>query len=476
MHGELFPYPHQALIFLALFGAFLLASPRIESASCRLSRSLPARRLARNVNLVLIAIAIVALLLRLTAFAIGGIVAAISSPDSKGYVQLAEGLRAGCGFARLLHGACASADIVRTPGYPAFLALMPSLTFAIVVQSILAAGVCLLVGLLVKRIWGGKAAILACLLVCLDAASTYTTAQIMTDATFASLLALWTVLVLAGLRTDEVRKKSEALAFLSGILLAAAFLTRPIGLVLTVVAPLPFVLITNCSWRRRVILALLAVAIPATTIVVWTARNYNCCQLESFSAVPSASFYYYRSAGVLSYESGREVSSEIKDLEQAEGQSLVRVTDGDPDAPSPMTATMARQMAAQARNIILHHPVAYIAVTALRFAYLAFWSVLVPTFMVSHHLISTVLANLFVFAQLLISAGLWAGITLAIRDWTRNISRDTSLVLFPFLVAILMLGLAAGPEANVRFRVPAVPLLAIVAAVGWMRKINQKAV
>ncbi len=73
--------------------------------------------------------------------------------DSIGYIQLAEGLRSGCGFARMINGVCAPADIVQTPRYPAFLALMPNLSFAIMVRSLLAAGVCLLVGLLVKGLW-----------------------------------------------------------------------------------------------------------------------------------------------------------------------------------------------------------------------------------------------------------------------------------------------------------------------------------
>jgi hypothetical protein len=473
VRGELFPYPHQAIIFLALFVSFLLTAPRIKSACTRLSRSHPVSSLADRTNLALIAIAVAALLLRLISFAIGGTAAAIAAPDSKGYIQLADGLRSGCGFARLIHGACATADIVRTPGYPAFLAMMPSLTFAIVVQAVFAAGVCLLVGLTVKRIWGGGAAMLVSLLICLDVVSIYATSQVMTDGVFQSLLALYLVVVLAGLVANETHRSAAGFAFASGILLAAAFLTRPIGLTLFVVAPLLFALMTTASLRRRIALALLTVAVPASTIVVWTARNYDCCQLASFSAVPAASLYYYRAAGVLSYESGHEVSSEIKQLEQAEGQSLVRVTDGDPDAPSPMTATMARQMTARARAIISQDPVAYIAVTAVRFAYLAFWSVLVPTSAARHSAMKTLLANVLVLAQLLVSAGLWAGVVLAIRDWTRNITRRTSLVLLPLAVALLMLGLAAGPEANARFRVPAVPALAILGAVGWIGRTTE---
>jgi hypothetical protein len=68
--------------------------------------------------------------------------------DSPRYLELAEGMRAGCGFARWI-GHCASAEVLRTPGYPFFFALVPNVRTAVAVQGVIGAAVCLMVGLFV---------------------------------------------------------------------------------------------------------------------------------------------------------------------------------------------------------------------------------------------------------------------------------------------------------------------------------------
>src|ERR1700722_11599486 len=89
------------------------------------------------------------LLLALTAIAIrliplirGSTDFAILPPDSIQYLQLAHGLRHGCGFARLINGVCANPEILRTPGYPMLLATQPGIRSVLVVQSVMAGTLC----------------------------------------------------------------------------------------------------------------------------------------------------------------------------------------------------------------------------------------------------------------------------------------------------------------------------------------------
>ena len=103
-------------------------------------------------------IAVLALVLRLAPLLRGGVV---MDPDSNRYIELAQGLEHGCGFARWLNGSCAPAETVRTPGYPLFLAAMPTLRTAILVQGLAGAAVCLLIGLYVREGWGLAAAVAA---------------------------------------------------------------------------------------------------------------------------------------------------------------------------------------------------------------------------------------------------------------------------------------------------------------------------
>src|ERR1700687_6095686 len=46
------------------------------------------------------------------------------TPDSVGYVALAHGLLQGCGFAVWTRGTCGPPEVLRTPGYPVFIALL----------------------------------------------------------------------------------------------------------------------------------------------------------------------------------------------------------------------------------------------------------------------------------------------------------------------------------------------------------------
>ena len=63
---------------------------------------------------------------------------------------------------------------------------------------------------------------------------------------------------------------------------------------------------------------------------------------------------------------------------------------------------------------------------------------------------------------------LWSGIFRFVLHFDRN-SADV-LVLYPLILGLSMIALAAGPEAvDFRLRVPSIPFLAIVAAVGWFR-------
>src|SRR5260370_10129765 len=81
-------------------------------------------------------IALVSLLVRLAPLIRPGIGWATTS-DSIGYIHLANGLVAGCGFARAVFGRCLQAELVRTPGYPLYLALFPSMRAALAVQAVL---------------------------------------------------------------------------------------------------------------------------------------------------------------------------------------------------------------------------------------------------------------------------------------------------------------------------------------------------
>ncbi|MBV8358304.1 MAG: hypothetical protein JO189_10260 [Deltaproteobacteria bacterium] len=80
---------------------------------------------------------------------------------------------------------------------------------------------------------------------------------------------------------------------------------------------------------------------------------------------------------------------------------------------------------------------------------------------------SSIVLLLLVALQLVMIGFTWAGVMLALKRQARLRSPLGRCVLLAFAIVILILLLASGPEAVARFRIPATPLLALLAGVGW---------
>jgi hypothetical protein len=62
----------------------------------------------------------------------------------------------------------------------------------------------------------------------------------------------------------------------------------------------------------------------------------------------------------------------------------------------------------------------------------------------------------------------WGGVARDLIHMDRTSSKEAACVLIPLGAVVLMLACAVGPAAHARFRVPAVPFLAMLAGVGWL--------
>jgi hypothetical protein len=73
-----------------------------------------------------------------------------------------------------------------------------------------------------------------------------------------------------------------------------------------------------------------------------------------------------------------------------------------------------------------------------------------------------------IFAEfaMLITAWVGAGIALA-RIVHRGLSRSAALILIPLCAALLLIAAAFPASEGDRYRIPAMPMLALVAAFGW---------
>ena len=77
------------------------------------------------------------------------------------------------------------------------------------------------------------------------------------------------------------------------------------------------------------------------------------------------------------------------------------------------------------------------------------------------------LLSVFVAVQVPLTIFMWIGVGITLKQIRRQPRGQLPLILIALGVAFVMLLIGAGPQAIARFRLPAVPFLAILAGVGW---------
>jgi len=313
----------------------------------------------------------------------------------------------------------------------------------------------------------------SCGLIGLDVPSIVASNSLLTETLFTSLVTAAILLQLEAVLRDVIDVQAIASVFIAGLFIGLATLVRPIGEVLIVVAPLPAIFLGGLAPTKRIALALLAVSVPLVIIAGWSYRNWDRRGLWRFSTIAALDTYYYRAAGVLAYENGRSFE-EVR-------TELVRSTGNSEEALSP---EITEDLSRQGRAILRSHPGAF-CIVALRGFLKSAFSVdrcglrILCGFETPRReadagisekilsILSSPLLSLVLLMEYCLLAFTWAGAALALWCLRDSPSGNKALCMIPLFAAVLLLAAAAGPEGYDRFRVPAMPLLAIVAASGW---------
>ena len=429
---------------------------------------------------ILWAIALLALALRLAPLLRPGADWAMANVDSARYVELADGMRAGCGFARLLNGHCGPPEVFRTPGYPLLLAAITSLRLVVALQAIIGAALCLGVGYFVHRLWDLRSAVVAEVLLATDLPSIMQSSRILSDTLFQGLLTCAVILEIAVIARGLWDRRALATVVAASALLAFAILVRPVGLLLPIIAPLALIFLPAIDWRTRSAAMLLVFAIPALATAGWAARNARRTGVWTFSTIAAVNLYYFRAGGVVWYRGHQDFSAVMDALARRLGYPNANDY---PDTP----ASLAPRMTSDAIHILLNDPAGTVSMTARSF----FWLAVVPdrgglnellgtnagatSYLAAtgeigarlKQLVHSPLLTVLVLLQLILTAFTWIGAALAVIRLRGRPRREIAVVLIPLGVALVMILLASGAEAYARYRMPAIPLLAIVAGVGW---------
>jgi hypothetical protein len=238
-------------------------------------------------------------------------------------------------------------------------------------------------------------------------------------------------------------------------------------------------LLPRIGRRRSISLGLLALAIPSLLIFGWMARNDLRTGIWTLSTDGPLDLYYFKAAGIEWYRSDKSFQTVQEDFGREIGWPMQNFE----DAP----ASLQREMTHRAFEIMRNDPLASIIMTLRCFGWLA----VVPvrgsldeflgtkagadsylaasgnvTARIKQMLRSPLLTSL-VTLQFILSVFVWVGVARALAGLSHKSSLERILVLVPFALIVLFLLLSSGPESMARYRMPATPMMAIVAASGW---------
>ncbi|MFA5275466.1 MAG: glycosyltransferase family 39 protein [Candidatus Omnitrophota bacterium] len=373
-------------------------------------------------NKYIITIIAFAILIKFGLFAIGTMRVPDSKfdPDTVDYLNTASTLYSDFSFASKDSNGVLKPHVLRTPGYPIFLAIVHNLMkvplsgviFLQVLLTILAAFILYKTTIQIDE----RLAVLSAIIMLYDLPVSVFSLKLMTEALFLALITLFIYIFIRYLKTGRFK-----FVLLSSILLVISTYVRPISYYLGI-ATAVFIVYANIPRNFKIAIkhALIFLIIVYSLLGVWQVRNYRCCKVKSFTSIEG---YITKLYGLV--------------REPVEGKN---------HAGGFITATVKSSF-----NYLYEFQRAFLSVMTR------------PGTLKYFHSKPLAAAGK-IFGYLLVA--FWMiGFLAGIFRIKKNIYFQflTLLILYFLMVAIVSLGV----DAAERFRVPIVPCIAIISSYGW---------
>jgi hypothetical protein len=372
-------------------------------------------------------------------------------PDSPTYLIPARYLLRGLGFV----SEPGIPETLRTPGYPLFLLPFLAATMRaapiVLAQHLMGEIMTLAVYLGARRLFDSRAAALAAgILFALDPLTIHYANKVLSETLFTALLLALVLLTL------DRRERWLSGAVVAGLLV----LVRPVAIAY-------FLLVAIVRQRRR---ALAFAAVAALFPLGWAIRNGVATGVYSVSSVSGINMLFHRAAGALAIGDDYEFRDALGDRQQElleDADEILEKQEHVEDADDLPQAVRSRVYGALGRKVALEHPFG-LALLHLR-------GVLVNLFGSDWEAVMIVsrfppdVVHMAIDA-LTAAEAVFAAIGLLVL-WRRQ--RDAALFVGGTIVYFLVI--AAGGEAEPRFRVPVMPEIAIAAGAGLVRACGERA-
>jgi hypothetical protein len=385
-------------------------------------------------------------------------------------------------------------ETFRTPGYCVLLAaalVVGHLEFAVVLQFLLSLVTLYLVYRTSKLLFEDEAiSLLAATLYALEPLSIFYVSQLYSETMFTAFFMAWLYFQFRYLK----RQRSGDL-ILSGAALAASIYVRPIVYFLPEMVVAGLILREAKSgrrvWKPFVMQLALFVIVTIGPIVLWQVRNKIETGFGGFSTVSSENMYFYQGASVLAEQQLVPFEAMQRQLGFGPTKHYLSVH---PEQATWTVAAKYQYMLDEGLRVVREHPFAYARIhlagmvmivfssginAILKFfrAYpskgsgglrLADWGMLAQArFMFAH---PTVLIANALLLPVEIAYLLLAAVGLSDRDVRRK--PEVWVIILVFAYYVVMSG---GPGGESRFRVPLMPMLCLIGAIGlkqidvWLR-------
>ncbi len=229
--------------------------------------------------------------------------------DSSGYAALSDSIL----HAHSFTAADGLPETFRTPGYPAFIALVRSaaggsflaVTF---IQMLLMLAAGLIIQRIGTRYVSSKAGSLAALAFLVNPLTLTLALVVLSDAlfTFCYLLFFWVV-------TEHAANRPRTTALLAGIIAAAALYVRPMGVLAFPIFLAP-ILISRISRKNMLISASIVAIVAVALIMPWLIRNKTETGIASFTSLTSYNIASYNIPMFRAARTGSSTGIEIQKI------------------------------------------------------------------------------------------------------------------------------------------------------------------